>query len=116
MIIGDVLQGSRQDSWLNKFVNRYNGHCGKFWSLNDQELMHGFTVKTELKTYPWTFTSQEEMIIFVRHLFGLKNASDIEIYNGLKEFLLSKETEFEWSLLYFVASKSTMNLTSSQAL
>lgn len=113
MIIGDVLQGSRQDSWLNKFVNLYNGHCGKFWSINDQELMHGFTVKTELKTYPWTFTSKEEMIEFVGYLFGVKNASDIEIYNGLNEYLLAGETEFEWSLLYFIASKSTMNLTSS---
>ena len=106
LIIGDVLLGSPQDKWLNEFVNKYNGHNGKFWSEEDKELMVGFSVKTEMKHYPWAFSSQTEMIDFCKHLFGLKNASDSEIAEGLQKYLNASDKEFGWSLLYFVATKS----------
>jgi SAM-dependent methyltransferase len=107
LIIGDVCVGSRQDKWLNEFVNKYNGHNGKFWSDNDKTLMTGFNVKTKMKHYPWVFSSQIEMIDFCKHLFGIKNASDSEIKEGLQKYLLASDTEFEWSLLYFVLTKAT---------
>jgi SAM-dependent methyltransferase len=113
LIIGDVHIGSREDKWLNEFVNKFNGHNGKFWSEEDTKLMTGFNVvtgfnvTTEMKCYPWTFTSQNEMVDFCRHLFGLKNASDAEIEEGLQKYLMASETEFDWSLIYFIATKPT---------
>jgi SAM-dependent methyltransferase len=107
LIIGDVYVNSHQDKWLNEFVNKYNGHNGKFWSEDDKNLMTGFDVKTIIKHYNWTFSSKNEMIDFCRHLFGLKNASDLEIADGLKKYLASSDTEFNWSLIYFVGTKST---------
>ena len=107
LIIGDVCTGSPQDKWLNEFVHSYNGHNGKFWSDDDKKFMTGFNVKTEMKYYPWTFSSHSEMIDFCKHLFGLKNASDTDIAEGLKKYLKASETDFEWSLLYFIATKPT---------
>lgn len=113
LIIGDVHIGSREDKWLNEFVNKFNGHNGKFWSEEDTKLMTGFNVvtgfnvTTEMKCYPWTFASQNEMVDFCRHLFGLKNASDAEIEEGLQKYLMASETEFDWSLIYFIATKPT---------
>jgi len=107
LIIGDVRIGSLQDKWLNEFVNKYNGHNGKFWSEADKELMVGFNVKTEMKHYPWVFASHAEMLDFCKHLFGLKNVSDSEIAEGLKKYLKASDTEFGWSLLYFIATKTT---------
>ena len=107
LIIGDVYINSNQDKWLNEFVHRYNGHNGKFWSEDDKKLMYGFDVTTILKHYTWTFVSKHDMIQFCKYLFGLKNASDLEIENGLKTYLAASDTEFKWSLLYFVATKST---------
>jgi len=107
LIIGDVCIDSQEDKWLNEFVNKFNGHNGKFWSVDDAKLMHNFNVKTEMKKYPWVFSSQNEMIDFCKHLFGIKNASDMEIAEGLKKYLNASVTEFEWSLLYFIAIKPT---------
>ena len=107
LIIGDVHVGSREDKWLNGFVNRFNGHNGKFWSEDDIKLMTGFNVTTEIKCYPWTFASRNEMVDFCKHLFGLKNASDAEIEEGLQKYLMASDTEFDWSLIYFMATKPT---------
>jgi SAM-dependent methyltransferase len=107
LIIGDVYINSNQDKWLNEFVNKYNGHNGKFWAEDDKKLMSGFQVETIIKNYKWTFSSKNEMIDFCKHLFGLKNASDLEILDGLRKYLLATDTEFDWSLIYFVATKST---------
>lgn len=105
LIIGDVSINSRQDKWLNEFVNKFNGHTGKFWSVDDTKLMTDFHVKNETKNYPWVFSSQNEMIDFCKHLFGLKNATDLDLIEGLKKYLMATDTEFEWSLLYFIATK-----------
>lgn len=107
LVIGDVCIGSQEDKWLNEFVNKFNGHNGKFWSVDDAKLMHNFNVKTEMKNYPWVFSSHNEMIDFCKHLFGITNASDLEIAEGLKKHLNASDTEFEWSLLYFIATKPT---------
>jgi SAM-dependent methyltransferase len=105
MILGDVLEGSAQDDWLNTFVKRYNGHNGKFWTPADADLMHGFTVDVVVKKYRWNFNGQEEMIDFCRNLFGLDLATDEEISEGLRTYLRADETGFDWSLLYFIAAK-----------
>lgn len=106
LVIGDVLEGSRQDRWLNGFVRGFNGHDGKFWSLSDVALLEaaGFTVTTALKTYTWNFTDSAAMVDFTRHLFGLRAASDREILGGLRIYLGASDTSFEWSLLYFTCT------------
>lgn len=105
MIVGDVLEGSAQDFWLNTFVKRFNGHDGKFWTNSDAYLMHGFTVEVSVKKYRWNFNGQEEMVDFCRNLFGLDLASDEEIVEGLHTYLNADKTGFDWSLLYFIATK-----------
>lgn len=105
MVIGDVIFGSPQDLWLNTFVRKYNGHDGKFWSLADAELMLGFTVTAFVKKYRWTFNGFEEMVDFCRNLFGLDSASDKEIVDGLEKYLGADGTGFDWSLMYFIATK-----------
>ena len=107
MIIGDVIAGSAQDSWLNTFVNRYNGHDGKFWSSADTAIMDGFTVEVSVKSYRWNFNSMVEMVDFCRNLFGLDSASDKDIVDGLEHYLKADSTGFDWSLMYFIATKGT---------
>jgi len=106
MIIGDVISGSPQDLWLNTFVNKYNGHNGIFWSHDDVKLMAGFTVEVSVKKYRWTFNGMDEMVDFCRNLFGLEGASDSELVDGLKYYLGADETGFDWSLMYFIATKN----------
>lgn len=111
LVIGDVLLGSRQDRWLNEFVAGFNGHNGKFWSQSDVPLIEaaGFVVKMALKTYTWNFTDGLAMVDFTRHLFGLQAATDREILEGLRLYLGASDTSFEWSLLYFTATKSAVS-------
>jgi SAM-dependent methyltransferase len=105
MVIGDVVSGSAQDYWLNTFVRKYNGHNGAFWSVTDADLMVGFTVDIVVKKYRWTFNGFEEMVDFCRNLFGLDSATDEEIVDGLRTYLDADETGFDWSLIYFSATK-----------
>lgn len=107
MIIGDVIAGSAQDSWLNTFVRHYNGHDGKFWSSTDAAMMHGFTVEVSIQSYRWDFNSMVEMVDFCRNLFGLDSASDKEIVDGLEKHLGANSSGFDWSLMYFIATKGT---------
>ena len=78
---------------------------GKFWSPDDAKLMVGFDVSVEVKQYKWTFTDRKEMVDFVRNLFGLEGATDSDIQVGLDSYLKASETDFEWALMYFVATK-----------
>ena len=105
MIIGDVMSGSSQDAWLNTFVNKYNGHNGKFWSVDDTKLMQGFNVNVKIKKYMWSFNGKDEMIDFIRNLFGIGSATDSEISDGLRHYLGETDNKFEWSLIYFIATK-----------
>jgi SAM-dependent methyltransferase len=113
LIIGDVERGSRQDKWLNIFVNKYNssGHNGRFWSTDDlagfQEA--GFTVTIERKNYTWNWKTYKDMLDFCKNLFGLDLATDSEILDGLLKFLkptiINAEYRIDWSLLYWKATK-----------
>lgn len=114
LIIGDILKGSKQDDWLNIFVNKYNssGHTGIFWNDSDINLLEscGFNCRTAIKTYMWTFVDENAMLDFTKNLFGLDMASDIEILNGLNQYLHPIYTKnciyIEWSLIYFISTIS----------
>lgn len=115
LVIGDVIKDSKQDKWLNEFVNRWNssGHCGLFFDTNDRNDLEsiGFTVNIETPSYEWKFTNQSEMIDFVIHLFGLdlfeQSHQKSELIDFIKENLDYFENEngtcgFKWQLIYFI--------------
>lgn len=116
LIIGDVIKGSKQDRWLNEFVNQWNssGHHGIFFDPNDRNDLEsvGFTVNIEIPSYEWNFTNQTEMIDFVIHLFGLdlfeQSHQKTKLIDFVKEFLDYFEHDdgrcgFKWQLMYFIS-------------
>jgi SAM-dependent methyltransferase len=110
LVIGDVIQGSAQDSWLNVFVNKYNsnGHTGLF--LDEKDIFGiealGYNVKSSRHTYNWSFRNDEEAVDFVKNLFGLNLLpSDEFLLASMKQYLAYKDNKFEWQLLYFTCIK-----------
>lgn len=110
LVIGDVIAGSPQDRWLNEFVDKYNpsGHKGIFWSEDDCALLKsaGFTTSITKTNYHWNFSSATELIDFVRNLFGVSNATDDVILDGVKTYLFAKfhpddTIQIPWQLIYF---------------
>jgi SAM-dependent methyltransferase len=109
LIIGDVEKGSKQDAWLNTFVNDHStpGHAGKFWDKDaDKSLFEaqGFHTITRKYTYAWTFPLTPVMLNYCKQLFYLDKASLPQIQEGLSTFLNASETQFEWSLLFFIST------------
>ena len=114
LVIGDVLRGSAQDSWLNTFVNMYNsaGHQGKFWSSEDTELLdyHGFHTRISIHSYTWPFASESDMLDFCKHLFGLDLATGAKIRSGIQQFLCPRQEHdgihIPWQLIYFTSTNA----------
>lgn len=116
LLIGDVLQGSKQDKWLNEYVNEYNsnGHKGIFFTKEDEKILlenAGFKVETEYVEYTWNFNSVEQMCEYCINLFGLNKINsrsfileDIEDY---LDYTVNDDLtcQFSWGLIYF---KSTI--------
>jgi SAM-dependent methyltransferase len=110
LVIGDVRKGSKQDPWLNSFVNEFNpsGHCGNFWSEQDAVLIQtaGFEVSVHTKKYLWKHKTKSEMLDFCKNLFGLDKATETQIYEGLLNHgLIVDVNDMEWELMYFIAQK-----------
>jgi len=114
-IIGDVLKGSKQDIWLNQFVNEYNsnGHNGIFFEENEKLSLQeaGFKVEIQHKQYTWNFDSTTSMCEYCINLFGLNKINSSSfllkyLYQYLQYNINDDLTcEFPWSLIYF---KSTV--------
>lgn len=114
-VLADVLKGSKQDKWLNEFVDKNNpyGHKGIFWNRNDSKLMEkcGLSV-TDVFTenYTWDFDNINSMCDYCKNLFGLKYLSFEEVLNGIKKYLEFKINKdgtccFNWTLIYFKCKK-----------
>ncbi len=115
LIIGDVIKNSKQDTWLNTFVNKWNsnGHIGIFFNEDDKLLLEksDFIVDIEKVKYDWIFNNKDEMIDFTINLFGLDlfekyhNKNDIIIYiqKYLDYFENGNKCGFSWELIYFIA-------------
>jgi SAM-dependent methyltransferase len=106
LVIGDVIEGSKQAYWLNVFVNKYNsnGHNGLFLKESDVFLIKniGFNVETSIHTYNWIFENDECAIDFIINLFGLDLLDDKELLlTAMKDILDYKDNKFEWQLMYF---------------
>jgi SAM-dependent methyltransferase len=116
LLIGDVLKGSKQDKWLNEYVNEYNsnGHNGIFFTEDEKFILEkvGFQVETELVEYTWNFDSIESMCEYCINLFGLdKISSDDFILQGIEKYLDYSVNDdltcqFSWGLIYFKSINS----------
>lgn len=109
LVIGDVIENSLQDKWLNEFVNKNNscGHKGIFFSEKDIKIIEsiGFKVVVQIEKYKWNFINKEEMIDFCKNLFNLDLISDDEIYEGILKYLKpTNDNSFDWELIYFICT------------
>jgi SAM-dependent methyltransferase len=76
-IIADVHDGTPVQDFFDDVVKEYciTSHNFTFISTEDIQNLSGSVgmqvEKSEIKDTPWEFHSEEEMMIFVKHLFGL---------------------------------------------
>lgn len=111
-IYADVLEGSKEDKFLNYFVNKNNslGHKGIF--LNDTTVSSLNTIglnvyRSEYINVKWTFDNESEMINFVKNIFGLDLASNENILRSIKNILGYTVEDnlivMNWGLFYIYA-------------
>jgi len=109
LLVADVIKNSNEDFWLNEIVNKYNinGHNGKFFDKNDNDLFIkvGFKVENKVKKYKWNFTNDISMIDFMKKLFFLK-IDDNLLFSLVKEKLSYNNNQIDWKLMYFLAYKN----------
>lgn len=114
-VIGDVVIGSKEDPFLNGFLNQWNsmGHQGTFLDpeKDKQNLeRHGFFVNYEKRSYTWNFPSKEDAQSYFRKLFFLDlNPSDQALENEFKKLgvALGDGYAVGWSLGFLSATKHT---------
>ena len=112
LLIGDVVQGSNEDQFLNGFVDQWNslGHKGDFIDfardsdcLNDLE----YEVSTRTCAYQWNFNSRSAAREYMRLLFKLDQNPANEPLDQAISALGCKETStgfcLNWSLGFIVA-------------
>lgn len=113
--IADVREGSRVDSFLNGFVNQFNslGHEGRFFTNQTNALMNECGLAVEQAgavSYPWNFSTTEDMVSFCRFLFGLDKGSDAEILQGIGNTVgyahRNGKVEMNWELQFIRATRS----------
>lgn len=117
LLIGDVLKGSKQDRFLNEYVNKYNsnGHNGIFFTEDEKLILEkaGFNVTIEYVEYTWDFDSTESMCEYCINLFGLNKINTASfLLKDIGEYLDYSVNDdltcqFSWGLIYF---KSTASL------
>ena len=110
VIIGDVAAGSRPDSFLNEFVDRFSsqGHEAEFLQQKVEEprlVAAGFSVdRYEAPVYWWSFPDKPTTIRFCRDLFRLDKATDDEIWQGVGDYLgldeRVDEVRMHWQLAF----------------
>lgn len=115
MLVGEVLRGSPVDAFLNDFVHRHNsqGHVGDFFDEGfKQQLANAGFEQThmQVRSYVWHFADAECMISYCKNMFGIDQASDCEIEQGIRETLGYREAsngsiELPWQLVFYSAVK-----------
>jgi SAM-dependent methyltransferase len=114
LVLGEVIKGSKEAKFLDGFVNTfsYNGHEGNYPSqaLKAEIEKVGFLdVEVKVKKCPWVFQDEDQMIIFVTKIFGLKQLkpsfllSNLETMLGLYEH--NNKIYLDWELIYFKGMK-----------
>ena len=114
-IYADVLKGSKEDTFLNIFVNKHNslGHTGIFLDDSVKTSLQdiGFKVnKFEYVSYHWNFANEQAMVEYIKNLFGLDLASDEIILSGIKDILSYSQKNdcisMNWGLIFISSVKS----------
>lgn len=118
IVLSDVEVNSPQDRWLNDVVhnNTTTGHDGKFLNLGDlsRELKSsGIHVESEEKvSVPWEFTSVEQMVDFMKELFGLSSMTNGQVKNAIFDcFHVEESSEgvlLDWGLIYCKGRKNVI--------
>jgi len=103
--IADVHNGTSTQNFFDDVIKKYciTGHdfpfidTEKIRKISEENNLH--LEKSEIRDTPWKFRSKEDMLIFVKHLFGLK------IKYGLLEKELNKHFDIKnntipWQLGY----------------
>lgn len=112
LCIADVADKSHIALFLDDIVDQYSdtGHQGFFLNNETEEQLTqaGFNnVQQELLQYVWSFNSETEMLTYVKLLFGLTKANDIEVKEGINKYLKVSHTEesvnLHWELLSFTS-------------
>ncbi len=115
VLVGEVLRGSQVDLFLNDFVHKHNsqGHVGDFFDEGfKQQLAQTGFVQThmQVRSYVWNFDNMKCMISYCKNMFGIDQASDCEIEQGIRETLGYCEAsngsiELPWQLVFYRAVK-----------
>jgi len=115
LVIGDVLKGSPQASFLNGPVDIYTdiGHDGMFLEegeLSSQLEYAGFVeIEESIERYSWDFPDEETMILYCRDLFRMTKASLPQVHEAVLEYLpVSREkaeVHLHWQLIFATARK-----------
>jgi SAM-dependent methyltransferase len=111
IVIGDVIAGSTEDSWLNGFVDAHNphGHKGVFFTEADAASLEAASfvnVFTERRAYPWRFSGPAARRDFLRRLFFTPGVSDTEMDGALQAvFGPLPDADLPWKLLFLVGEK-----------
>ncbi len=112
--LADVFENTPAAKFLNEFVDKYNpmGHKGIFLTEKTPEILSriGFKIeKSEVINYHWKFKNENEMIEFVRLLFGIFEADTQTLLNGIKNYLGFSKKEnkifLNWQLFFIKAIK-----------
>ncbi|MCE9508019.1 MAG: class I SAM-dependent methyltransferase [Alphaproteobacteria bacterium] len=112
--IADVYAGSAQALLLNTFVNRHNpeGHQGIFLDDATPAAIADAGLNIEFArviSYPWVFSSEDDMAEFCAGLFGLEGLSLAEIATGIRQYLPVRHENgqvlMEWQLYFIKAVK-----------
>ena len=112
--LADVRKGSGVDGFLNTFVDQHSsmGHQGDFLTEATAETLSkaGFEViRSEPVTFRWKFATEVEMADCCRLLFGIDQANETDILNGIRQNLgyeiIGSECFLNWELYFFQAAK-----------
>ncbi|OMH38061.1 methyltransferase domain-containing protein [Motiliproteus sp. MSK22-1] len=117
-VIADVKTNTATALFLNQFVNQHNsmGHEGIFLNERDLQLLEdgGFSITSNKQiSYYWRFPSVEAMATYCRLMFGLDQANNDVVVEGISQYLGFQEqhstVEMNWSLQFLTAKKIVAN-------
>lgn len=109
-VIADAHRDSNVTQFLDRCVHRLNpmGHRGDYLGPDtDRELAHcGLRVLgSELREYHWRYANAGDMASYCRHMFGMSDASEAQVEQGIEQYLGFRredgEVKMNWNL-YFI--------------
>lgn len=91
-VLGDVIKDSPQARFLDTFIDAHNkdGHSGIYFddTTADAVAASGLAVVSAGPvSYPWIFSSEEEMGAFCGGLFGVEGLAPAAAVAGIRDFL-----------------------------